>query len=165
LQCVSNAFPLEFIVSRGCIELNGLIDNLRTVYQGTLSHISPEQQLRNTIIMRLDSRNDALAINGNTVNGATADIAITTRGSDWYWAVCAVMTVSTLAFLGLAFTKPRSHRLFHYITAGVTMVAAIAYFSMASNLGWTPIAVQYPRSDPRVHGTYREIFYVRYIDW
>ena len=45
------------------------------------------------------------------------------------------------------------------------MVAAIAYFSMASNLGWTPIAVEFPRGNPRVAGTYREIFYVRYIDW
>ena len=29
--------------------------------------------------------NDALLHNTNTVNGATADIAITTHGSDWYW--------------------------------------------------------------------------------
>lgn len=27
--------------------------------------------------------NQALNVNGNTVNGATADIAITVRGSDW----------------------------------------------------------------------------------
>lgn len=45
------------------------------------------------------------------------------------------------------------------------MVAAIAYFTMASNLGWTGIAVEFIRDDPRVAGTYREIFYVRYIDW
>lgn len=112
-----------------------------------------------------DKRNNALNTNGNTVNGATADIAITTRGSDWYWAVCAVMTVATFAFCGLAMTKPRTHRIFHYITASITMVAAIAYFSMGSNLGFTPIQVEYARSDPRVAGTYREIFYVRYIDW
>jgi bacteriorhodopsin len=125
--------------------------------------------------------NDALRINGNTVNGRTAEIAITTRGSDWYWTVCAVMTVSTIAFCGLALTKPRSHRIFHYITgklvckprgsptnnfqAGITMVAAIAYFSMGANLGFTPIEVEFFRNNPRVRGTYREIFYVRYIDW
>ncbi|KAL8825424.1 MAG: hypothetical protein Q9191_004429 [Dirinaria sp. TL-2023a] len=45
------------------------------------------------------------------------------------------------------------------------MVAAIAYFTMGSNLGFTPIQVEFARSNPRVHGTYREIFYVRYIDW
>ena len=36
---------------------------------------------------------------------------------------------------------------------------------MASNLGWTPIDVEFARSDPRVGGVNREIFYVRYIDW
>lgn len=102
---------------------------------------------------------------GNTVNGATADIAITTHGSDWYFAVCAVMTVAGFAFIGLSVRKPRRERVFHYITAGVVFVAAIAYFSMGSNLGFTPIAVEFPRSDPKVRGTFREIFYVRYIDW
>jgi bacteriorhodopsin len=76
------------------------------------------------------------------------------------------MTCATVAFIGLALTKPRANRIFHYITAGVTMVAAIAYFSMASNLGWTPIDVEWHRPvGSKVHGVNREIFYVRYIDW
>lgn len=75
------------------------------------------------------------------------------------------MTVATIAFIGTAWTKPRTDRIFHYITGGITMIAAISYFSMASNLGWTPIAVQFRRSNHRVAGVYREIFYVRYIDW
>lgn len=45
------------------------------------------------------------------------------------------------------------------------MVAAIAYFTMGANLGFTPIEVEFRRSNPRVSGTYRQIFYVRYIDW
>lgn len=44
------------------------------------------------------------------------------------------------------------------------MIAAIAYFSMAANLGWTGIQVEFERSDPKVHGNIRQIFYVRYID-
>lgn len=44
------------------------------------------------------------------------------------------------------------------------MIAAIAYFTMASNLGWTGIAVEFRRSDPKVAGTIRQIFYVRHID-
>lgn len=75
------------------------------------------------------------------------------------------MTVSTIVFIGLAGTKKRSDRIFHYITAGVTMVAAIAYFSMASNLGWTGIEVEFFRNEGIVRGSTREIFYVRYIDW
>ncbi|KAF4458565.1 hypothetical protein FALBO_14704 [Fusarium albosuccineum] len=75
------------------------------------------------------------------------------------------MTVATVAFIGLGMRKPRTDRIFHYITAAITMAAAISYFSMASNLGWTPIAVQFRRRNHRVAGVYREIFYVRYIDW
>ncbi|KAK0267139.1 hypothetical protein LTR91_008935 [Friedmanniomyces endolithicus] len=110
--------------------------------------------------------NNALATNGgNTVNGKTVDIAINSHGSDWYWAVTAVMVCATFTFMGLAATKPRQHRIFHYITASITMVASIAYFSMASGIGWTPIDVEFLRSSPQVYGINREIFYVRYIDW
>lgn len=75
------------------------------------------------------------------------------------------MTVATFAFLILGQMKPRSDRIFHYITGSVTMVAAIAYFSMGSHLGWTPIDVEFIRSNPKVAGLTREIYYVRYIDW
>lgn len=73
------------------------------------------------------------------------------------------MTVATFIFIGLALKKPRQHRIFHYITAAITMVASIAYFTMGSNLGWTAINVEFPRNDPVVRGSDREIFYVRYI--
>lgn len=67
--------------------------------------------------------------------------------------------------MGLSFTQPRHSRLFHYITAAITMIAAVAYFSMGANLGWTGIQVEYQRSNPKVGGNMRQIFYVRYIDW
>lgn len=79
-----------------------------------------------------------------------------------------MMTLSTFVFIGLSLRKPRTHRVFHYITAGITMVAAIAYFSMASNLGQVPIVVEFFRSprNRQVGGRRtREVFYVRYIDW
>lgn len=101
--------------------------------------------------------NNALNVNGFT-NTVTTDNHLTVRGSDWYWAVTAVMTIATFAFIGLSFKKPRSSRLFHYITAAITMVAAIAYFSMASNLGWTGIRVEFARSNPKVSGDIRQIF-------
>lgn len=108
--------------------------------------------------------NDALGVNGFT-NTVTVNNHLTTNGSDWYWAVTAVMMLATFAFAGLSFSKPRSQRIFHYLTAAITMIAAIAYFSMASNLGWTGIAVEFRRSNPKVSGDIRQIFYVRYIDW
>ena len=75
------------------------------------------------------------------------------------------MAVSTFAFMGLSFTVPRTHRLFHYITSSITLVACIAYFTMGSDLGETGSRPEYIRSNPKVAGTLREIFYVRYIDW
>jgi bacteriorhodopsin len=108
--------------------------------------------------------NNALNANGFT-NTVSTNNHITVRGSDWYWTVCAVMTVTTFIIAGLSFTKPRSQRLFHYITASITLVAAIAYFSMGANLGWTAIQVEFDRSNPKVAGNMRQIFYVRYIDW
>ncbi|SCB65741.1 unnamed protein product [Fusarium graminearum] len=132
------------------------------------------QQLKYSLIRReptvtmaehLHARNDALKTNGFTFNGISTQINITPRGSDWYFTVCAVMTVSSIVFVGMGLRKPRTHRVFHYITASITMVAAIAYFTMGANLGWAPTEVEFHRRDHEVAGNYREIFYVRYIDW
>lgn len=110
--------------------------------------------------------NDALNANPNLFRyPSMSDINITTHGSDWYWAVTAVMAVSSIAFIGMSFRVARERRIFHYITAAITLVATIAYFTMASNLGYAAIAVEFHRSNPKVAGLYREIFYVRYIDW
>ena len=128
--------------------------------------------------------NDAIHANGDhMVNGATSDIAITTHGSDWYFvrllarldgsglranhfqAVSAAMFFSTAIFIGLSYTKPRPHRVFHYITAAITMVAGIAYFTMGADLGQTGIKPEFIRTNSKVSGNLREIFYVRYIDW
>lgn len=95
----------------------------------------------------------------------TSDINVTVRGSDWYWAVTGVMAASSIVFVGLSFTVPRRNRIFHYITASITLVAAIAYFTMASNLGYAAIPVEFQRTNPKVAGVYRQILYVRYIDW
>jgi bacteriorhodopsin len=96
------------------------------------------------------------------------------------------MCTAGLAFIGLSYRKERRDRLFHYMTAAVVFVAAIAYckaklpfemrsrrllssdfrlVTMGSNLGFTPIRVEYQRNNPVVAGTYRSIYYVRYIDW
>lgn len=69
-----------------------------------------------------------------------------------------------MAFLGLSARIPRSKRIIHYITAAITMMAAIAYFTMGSNLEYAAIPVEFQRSNPKVAGVFREIFYVRYID-
>jgi len=108
--------------------------------------------------------NDVFRHNGFT-NTVTTNNHITAAGSDWYWTVCSVMTVSAFGFMIHSFFKPRSQRLFHYLNATVCIVAAVSYFAMGSNLGWTAIEVEWLRSDAQVHGNMRQIFYVRYIDW
>jgi len=114
----------------------------------------------------LSARNNALNVNGNTVNGATAQIAETVRGSDFYYAVCAVMGTVALGTIIASALKPRTDRVFFYITAAINFTACIAYFCMGSNLGFTPIAVEWARPvGSKLAGTYREVFYARYIDW
>jgi len=92
-------------------------------------------------------------------------IAINGDGSNVHWTVCAIMTCSTLVLTGLALTTPLSGRIFRYMTAAITITASIAYFSMASSLGWAPIIVEFRCRNPVACGINREIFYVRYIDW
>jgi len=108
--------------------------------------------------------NNAVNVNPNVVNDKPVAIAITSHGSDFYFAICAVMGITTLGIIAASAMKPRTDRIFFYITAAVTGTATIAYFTMGSNLGWTPITVEFPRANPLVHGPNREIFYARYID-
>jgi bacteriorhodopsin len=103
------------------------------------------------------------AIEDNRDVFRTATLEITTNGSDWLYAVCAIMGASTLAVMALSFTRPRTHRLFHYLSALILFTASVAYFSMGSNLGQVPIPVEFRRGG-NYSGT-REIFYARYIDW
>ncbi|KAI8629618.1 FDD123 protein [Xylariaceae sp. FL1651] len=107
------------------------------------------------------------ALNTNSIVGEQANLQITNHGSDWYYTVCAIMGVTTLGIMAFSLRKPQSHRIFHYITAGITAVACIAYFAIGSNLGQVPIQAEFVRpasSWVRSAGT-REIFYARYIDW
>ncbi|EHY54696.1 hypothetical protein HRR83_004179 [Exophiala dermatitidis] len=108
--------------------------------------------------------NQALDINGFT-NTVTTNNHITTRGSDWYFTVSAVMAFSMLIVMGLSFKRARPNRLFHYLFASILLVSAISYFCQGSNLGWTAIQTEFRRSDPEVAGIMRQIFYVRYIEY
>ncbi|CAG8978344.1 hypothetical protein HYALB_00005930 [Hymenoscyphus albidus] len=111
-------------------------------------------------------KNGALRANPNVFSyPRSSDVNITTAGSDVYWAITALMGFVTLIFLAWSFTVPRRNRIFHYITLCITLVACIAYFTMASNLGYAAIEVEFKRARPNVAGLYREVFYVRYIDW
>jgi hypothetical protein len=67
---------------------------------------------------------EALHVNPFVVNNRTVDIHITTRGSDWYWAVTSIMGTTMLAILGTSFLEPASNRIFHYVLAAVASTTA-----------------------------------------
>ena len=104
------------------------------------------------------------ALDTNNPVFRNANLAITSRGSDWYFTVMSVMGVSTIAVLAWAFTKPQHARMFHYISAGLLSVATISYYSMGSGLGQDPIQAEFIRGGKVAPAGTREIFYVRYID-
>lgn len=104
-----------------------------------------------------------------SVNPTVADIDITTAASDFLWMIFCVMAATTLGVAFWAgFTVPRGNRTFHNLTVMITATASIAYFCMASDLGGTPIPVEFRAGDLRsaTGGTpTRSIWYARYIDW
>lgn len=114
----------------------------------------------------LPRSNNALHTNPNLFHYPThADITNTTHGSDWLWAATAYFGFVTCLILGASFLVPHRARALHYIAAAVMLIATIDYFTMASNLGWVAIFVEFVRDKAHVRGFTRQIFYVRYIDW
>jgi bacteriorhodopsin len=88
--------------------------------------------------------------------------AIDDSGSSFYWAIFSVMAASALVFSFMAWRTPHRERIFHYITIAIVSVAAVAYFTMASNLGSVAIAVEFNNYS---NLPFRQVFYARYIDW
>jgi len=94
-------------------------------------------------------------------NPPNADRHITAGGSDWLWAVFAIMALSTLGMVLWSFTRPRGTRFFHNLAIIILTTSTIAYFSMASDLGATPVRAEFSRGNT----VNRQIFFVRYIQW
>jgi bacteriorhodopsin len=92
---------------------------------------------------------------------------LTTSGSDFLWMVFSVMAATTLGVgVWCAVGVPRGQRVFHHLSMMITATASVAYFCMASDLGATPIQVEFVRGMSRDTGVItRSIWYVRYIDW
>jgi len=93
------------------------------------------------------------------LNPPNATYHISTNASDWLWAAFCIFATSLLVMVGLDLMRPRGTRLFHQLAIIVLTTASVAYFSMASDLGATPIQTEF-----RGEGT-RQIWYVRYIQW
>ncbi|EPQ30365.1 uncharacterized protein PFL1_01891 [Pseudozyma flocculosa PF-1] len=114
-------------------------------------------------LVSLARRNNALDL-----NPTVAQIDITTNGSSWLWAVFSVMAATGLGCMVWGMKMSRGERTFHYLSAAILATASIAYFSMASDLGATPIRVEFLNGAfVGGDGLYptRSIWYARYIDW
>ncbi|KAI0797930.1 heat shock protein 30 [Abortiporus biennis] len=95
-------------------------------------------------------------------NPPTADINITTHGSDWLWAAFCIFATSLFVMVVLNFMRARGSRLFHQIAIIVLTTSSIAYFSMASDLGAAPVEIEMREDFP---DQTRQVWYVRYIQW
>ena len=102
------------------------------------------------------ARNKAL-----DTNPPVADNNITSHGSSWLWAVAALHAFLFLVVLALTMKTRHRQRVFHYIALALLMVPTIAYFTMAGDLGGTPIQTQFRQNG--LPGRTRQIFWVRFV--
>ncbi|KAL9937827.1 hypothetical protein V8E36_003372 [Tilletia maclaganii] len=105
------------------------------------------------------------------INPPMADIDLTTSGSSFLWAIFSVMAATALGTSVWAFASiDPTRRVFHYLTIGILTTASVAYFAMASDLGETPVQVEFLRDGAAIAAQQggrltRGIWYARYIDW
>jgi len=90
----------------------------------------------------------------------TAD-SLTTAGSDYLWAVTSIYLFLTLVVVCLSYFARFGEKIFHYLFTIALLTGTVAYFTMASDLGWIPINV----ADNTGSSGPRQIFYARYINW
>lgn len=106
------------------------------------------------------------AINVNPATGVGN--SLTARGSDFLWAVFAVFGFSALVHGAFTLYHVRKYgdRLRAGAHAGPTIlstVLAATYYTMASNLGWAAVVVEFTHYHPAE--TTRQAFYARFIGW
>lgn len=104
------------------------------------------------------------------INKTSAGISITSHGSDWYWTCFSVFGLFALihASIYLVFHKSssqerRNKAIYHIGALASNSVLAFAYFTLASNLGYAPVAVEFNHID--IGDDTRQVFYARYIGW
>jgi len=89
---------------------------------------------------------------------------LTTNGSNWLWAVMALHGLLFLVVLALTLKTPHRQRVLHYIALGLLLLPTISYYTMASNLGNTPIPVQFRENAGGIPNRTRQIFWVRWVE-
>ncbi|KAI0032069.1 family A G protein-coupled receptor-like protein [Vararia minispora EC-137] len=102
----------------------------------------------------------SIVLDSISTNPDAASIRQSSGSTDWMWAAFAVLMLTDILLVVNSFRALRN-RLLHQLAIIIVTTASVAYFSMASNLGHTPIPVEFTGAGD---GT-RSIYYVRYIMW
>lgn len=79
------------------------------------------------------------------------------------------MFLSSVAFTAMAWSVPVSKRLFHVLTAFITIFATLSYYAMATGDGNSyakfVIKEAHKHTPDTVEYVYRQVFWARYVDW
>lgn len=91
-------------------------------------------------------------------------------GKTTLWIVFVLMFLSSVTFIVMAFRVPVQKRLYHQITAFITVFATLSYFAMATGDGISlvgnHVTEKHDHGLPDTHYTvYRQVFWARYVDW
>ncbi|SCV04331.1 LAMI_0H15258g1_1 [Lachancea mirantina] len=108
-----------------------------------------------------------------TVNPAYGvEYAMSTRGSDWLWAVFSIFAALTVVYSIVLIHAERVGTDIKRIAVvgplAISLVLAFSYYTMASNLGWTAIQAEFNRHSSEFQDTipgFRQIFYAKYVAW
>lgn len=103
---------------------------------------------------------------GNTAllhNPPIANNNLTSHGSSWCWAVCALHAFLLLGVIAWTYSTNPRRRVFHYFSIAILLVATIYYFVLASDLGGHAVPVEFRRYG--LIGRTRQVFWVRWIGY
>lgn len=70
---------------------------------------------------------------------STANIALTSQGSEWLWTCFSLFTLAALTIALVGHNRPPGARAHHHLALVILLITAVSYWTLASNLGWTPI--------------------------
>ncbi|CCD24865.1 opsin family protein NDAI_0E00490 [Naumovozyma dairenensis CBS 421] len=116
------------------------------------------------------SGNEAIQLNLPT----GLDFHITKQGSDWLWAVFSIFGCFLLCYLVFFFyAEIKGSKLTRYAVAPALLISFFqffAYFTYASDLGWTGIEAEFNHITVKTsitgeHPGVRQIFYSKYCAW
>ncbi|EJU00317.1 heat shock protein 30 [Dacryopinax primogenitus] len=102
------------------------------------------------------------------INPPNAQISINTNGSDWMWAAFALFMLSDLGMIAWMYMRHSAQRVLHVVPIIALSIMSVAYFSMAADLGSTPIVAEFYGNHHQVYAgdpATRAIWYARYIGW